>query len=210
VKRLFVKICGITSSEDAALAVEAGADAVGFVFWPKSPRHVPLARAREIGDALPPFVVRVGVFVDATRDELLRATEEAGLDLLQLHGEEPPSAIADLPRRVLKVVRVGEGFAAEQALRYEGRAAGLLLDTRIGDRPGGTGETFDWSLVREVRKRASFLVLAGGLRPDNVVAAVKAVEPDGVDVSTGVEDTPGRKDAAKVRAFVDAVRSLAS
>jgi len=92
----------------------------------------------------------------------------------------------------------------------EGRAAGLLLDTRAGDRPGGTGETFDWSLAREVRKRASFLVLAGGLRPDNVGAAVKAVEPDGVDVSTGVESEPGRKDAAKMRAFVDAVRELAS
>jgi phosphoribosylanthranilate isomerase len=209
-KRVFVKICGITSPEDAATAVEAGADALGFVFWPKSPRHVLAGKAREIGRSLPPFVVRVGVFVDATRDELVRATEEAGLDLLQLHGEEPPQALADLPRRVLKVVRVGEGFTAQEALRYEGRAAGLLLDTRAGDRPGGTGETFDWSLAREVRKRASFLVLAGGLRPDNVAAALKAVRPDGVDVSTGVESAPGKKDAAKMRAFVDAVRSLAS
>ena len=208
-KRLFVKICGITCAEDAAAAAEAGADAVGFVFWPKSPRHVLAAKAREIGGTLPPFVVRVGVFVDATRDELVRATEEAGLDLLQLHGEEPPSALADLPRRVLKVVRVGEGFAAQEALRYEGRAAGLLLDTRAGDRPGGTGSTFDWSLAREVRKRTGFLLLAGGLRPDNVAAAVKAVGPDGVDVSTGVESAPGRKDPAKVRAFVEAVRSLA-
>ena len=111
-RRVFVKICGITSKGDAALAVEAGADAVGFVFWPKSPRHVAAATAREISAALPPFVVRVGVFVDATRDELLRATEEAGLDLLQLHGEEPPETLSDLPRRVLKVVRVGEGFTA--------------------------------------------------------------------------------------------------
>jgi len=209
VKRVFVKICGITSPEDAEMAAEAGADAVGFVLWPKSPRHVDAAEARRLGRGLPPFVVRVGVFVDATRDELVRASEEAGLDLLQLHGEEPPSALADLPRRALKAVRVGEGFTAEEALRYEGRAAGLLLDTRALSRPGGTGETFDWTLAREVRKRASFLVLAGGLGPENVAAALKAVQPDGVDVSTGVESAPGKKDAAKVRAFVDAVRRLA-
>jgi phosphoribosylanthranilate isomerase len=208
VKRIFVKICGITCPEDAQLAADAGADAVGFVFWPKSPRRVDATTARRIGDTLPPSVVRVGVFVDAPREELARTADEAGLDLLQLHGSETPEALVDLPRRVLKAVRVASDFTPQTALQYEGRAAGLLLDTHREGTPGGTGETFDWSLVREVRRRATFLVLAGGLRPDNVKAALQAVGPDGVDVSSGVERAPGRKDASKVKAFVDAVRSV--
>jgi phosphoribosylanthranilate isomerase len=208
VKRVFVKICGITSPEDARLAAEAGADAIGLVFWPHSPRRVDAATARRIGDALPPSVVRVGVFVDAPREEMVRTAEEAGLDLLQLHGGEAPETLSDLPRPVLKAVRVGNDFAPQAALRYEGRVAGLLLDTHREGMPGGTGETFDWSLVREVRRRSGFVVLAGGLRPDNVRAALQAVSPDGVDVSSGVERAPGRKDSAKVKAFVDAVRSL--
>jgi phosphoribosylanthranilate isomerase len=207
-KRVFVKICGITSPEDAQRAAEAGADAVGFVFWPKSPRRVDAAAARRIGEALPPSVVRVGVFVDAPREELVRTADEAGLDLLQLHGSEPPEDLAGLPRRAWKAVRVASGFAPQSALQYEGRAAGILLDTHREAAPGGTGETFDWSLVREVRRRAGFVVLAGGLRPDNVKEALQAVGPDGVDVSSGVERAPGRKDPAKIRAFVDAVRSL--
>jgi phosphoribosylanthranilate isomerase len=206
-RHVFVKICGITSEEDARLAAEAGADAVGFVLWPGSPRHVDAKTARRLADGLPPSVVRVGVFVDASRDELVRAADEAGLDLLQLHGSEPPEALADLPRRVLKAVRVGRDFAPHTALQYEGRAAGLLLDTHRDGTPGGTGETFDWALVREVRRRAGFVVLAGGMRPENVKAALQAVGPDGVDVSSGVEASPGRKDPARVRAFVDAVRS---
>ena len=136
---VFVKVCGITSPEDAVVAAEAGADAIGFVFWPRSPRAVTLEQARAIGDALPPFVVRVGVFVDARRDEMARVADAARLDLLQLHGDEPPEALADLPRRALKAVRVGDGFAPEDALRYEGRAAGLLVDTRPGERPGAPG-----------------------------------------------------------------------
>ncbi|HEY7514205.1 MAG TPA: phosphoribosylanthranilate isomerase [Vicinamibacteria bacterium] len=207
-RRVFVKICGITSPEDALLAAEAGADAVGFVFWPKSPRCVDAVTARRIADALPPSVVRVGVFVDAGREELVRTADEAGLDLLQLHGSETPEALAELPLRALKAVRVGSGFAPEMALQYEGRAAGILLDTLRDGKPGGTGEPFDWALVREVRRRASFVVLAGGLSPDNVKAAIEAVSPDGVDVSSGVEAAPGRKDPARVRAFVDVVRSL--
>jgi phosphoribosylanthranilate isomerase len=205
---VFVKICGITSPEDALLAAEAGADAVGFVFWPKSPRCVDAVTARRIADALPPSVVRVGVFVDAGREELVRTADEAGLDLLQLHGSETPEALAELPLRALKAVRVGSGFAPEMALQYEGRAAGILLDTLRDGKPGGTGEPFDWALVREVRRRASFVVLAGGLSPDNIKAALEAVSPDGVDVSSGVEAAPGRKDPARVRAFVDVVRSL--
>lgn len=204
--RVFVKVCGITSPDDAQLAVEAGADAVGLVFWPDSPRQVSVGAAREISDALPPFVVRVGVFVDAAPGELARVAEAAGLDMLQLHGAEPPEILDVLPRRALKAIPVGQGFQPEEALRYEGRAAGLLLDTRAETAPGGTGRTFDWSLVRPVRERARFVLLAGGLTPENVAEAIHVARPDGVDVSSGVEAAPGRKDASKVRAFVAAVR----
>ncbi len=208
--RLFVKVCGITSPDDGVAAAEAGADAIGLVFWPESPRAVTLERARAIGAALPSFVVRVGVFVDAGRDEMARVADAAGLDLLQLHGGEPPEALADLPRRALKAVRVGDGFAPEDALRYEGRAAGLLLDTRAPGAPGGTGRAFDWSLARGVRERTRFLLLAGGLTPENVRAAIEAVRPDGVDASSSLEAAPGRKDHGRVRAFVEAVRAVES
>jgi len=204
--RLFVKVCGITSPEDAACAAEAGADAIGMVFWPGSPRAVSLDRALAIGAVLPSSVVKVGVFVDASRDEMARVADAAGLDLLQLHGEEPPELLAGLPRRALKAIRVGSGFVAEDALRY-GDALGLLLDTRSAETPGGTGRAFDWSLVRGVRERARFVVLAGGLTPDNLSAALAAVRPHGVDASSGLETAPGRKDPARVRAFVAAARA---
>jgi phosphoribosylanthranilate isomerase len=210
VKRLFVKICGITSAEDARLAVEAGADALGFVFWPMSPRKVDPARAAAIARELPPFVLRVGVFVDMPRAEMVRIADTVGLDLLQLHGDEPPEALAGLPRRAIKAVRVGRGFAADEATRYAGCAAGLLVDTRMPGEtqlPGGTGVPFDWSLVKGLAERVPFLVLAGGLGPANVADAVRAVAPHAVDVSSGVETLPGRKDPAKVRAFVEAARA---
>lgn len=210
-RRVLIKVCGITSPEDGLFAAEAGADAVGFVFWPMSPRRVELDRAAAIGRLLPPFVLRVGVFVDASRDEMARAADTVGLDLLQLHGEEPPEAFAALPRRALKAVRVGRGFKAIEALRYAGKAAGLLVDTRLaGDTamPGGTGVPFDWSLVKGLRAQVPFLVLAGGLSAENVASAIAAVQPDAVDVSSGVEAVPGRKDPARVKAFVQAVRSM--
>ncbi len=210
-KRVLIKICGITSPEDGLLAAEAGADAVGFVFWAMSPRRVDVERAAAISRLLPPFVLRVGVFVDASPGEMARAADTVGLDLLQLHGDEPPEVFAALPRRALKAVRVGRGFKANEALRYARQAAGLLVDTRLaGDTsmPGGTGVPFDWSLVNELRAQVPFLVLAGGLSPDNVASAIEAVRPDAVDVSSGVEAVPGRKDPARVRAFVEAVRSM--
>jgi phosphoribosylanthranilate isomerase len=205
--RVRVKVCGITSLEDGLMAVEAGADAIGLVFWPRSPRAVDAVAARRISAALPPFVTRVGVFVDAAPDVLARTAEAVPLDLLQLHGDEAPEQCAALPRRVLKAVRVGPGFRSEDALRYEGRVAGLLLDARSDAAPGGTGETFDWSLARGVREGASFLVLAGGLKAENVGAAILEVRPDAVDVSSGVESSPGRKDHDRLRAFVAAVRA---
>jgi len=208
--RVFVKICGIRSIQDARLAVEAGADAIGFVFWPMSPRRIDADAAAAIGRELPPFVLRVGVFVDTPRDEMAVVADRAGLDLLQLHGDEPPEALAGAPRRALKAVRVGKGFAVQDALRYVGHAAGVLVDTRLAGETallGGTGVTFDWTLIRGLRDRVPFLMLAGGLSPDNVAEAIRAVRPHAVDVSSGVEARPGRKDPAKVRAFVEAVRA---
>lgn len=207
--RILVKICGITSPEDARLAIEAGADAVGFVFFSMSPRQTTVERAAEIGRTLPTTVQRVGVFVDETPEAMARAADAVGLDLLQLHGNESPEALAGLARPVIKAVRVGKGFAHDEALRFAATASGLLVDTRLPGEtqlPGGTGVPFDWSLVKGLAERVPFLMLAGGLGPQNVAEAIRAVRPHAVDVSSGVESLPGRKDAEKVRAFVRAVR----
>jgi phosphoribosylanthranilate isomerase len=207
--RIFIKVCGITRPEDGLLAAEAGVDAVGFVFYPMSPRRVEAARAAEIARELPPLVTRVGVFVDASRDDMARVADEVGLDVLQLHGDEPPETLEGLPRRPLKAVRVGAGFSPEDALRY-GSAAGVVVDTRLVGQtamPGGTGAPFDWTLVRGLRDQVTFLMLAGGLSPDNVAEAIAEVRPHAVDVSSGVERLPGRKEPARVRAFVEAVRA---
>jgi phosphoribosylanthranilate isomerase len=207
--RIFVKVCGITSIEDGILAADNGADAIGFVFWPMSARRIDVEKAARISRALPPFLLRVGVFVDAPAEEMARVADRVGLDLLQLHGDEPPEAMNGLARRAIKAVRVGKGFTSDEALRYEGRAAGLLVDTRLPGEtmlPGGTGVPFDWSLVREVREKSSFLMLAGGLGASNVAAAIAAVRPDAVDVSSGVESLPGKKDKAKLQAFMAAAR----
>jgi phosphoribosylanthranilate isomerase len=201
-----VKICGMTSPEDGQLAARAGAAAVGMVFWPGSRRCVDVARARRIAAALPPFVLRVGVFVDAPLEEMQRVAEQVELDLLQLHGNEPPELFGELPRRALKAIRVGPSFDEDEVTPYLGCAAGILLDSGAGSLPGGTGESFEWSRARAVRRKAPFLVVAGGLNADNVARAIEELEPDAVDVTSGVEGTPGHKDPLKVWAFLDAVR----
>jgi phosphoribosylanthranilate isomerase len=209
--RLLVKICGIRTLEDARFAVDTGADALGFVFWYMSPRRIDPAGAAEIAAELPASVLRVGVFVDAPREELERVSDEVGLDVLQLHGEEPPEALAGLSRPALKAVRVGPRFTADEALRYSKSAAGIVVDTRLPGEtqlPGGTGVPFDWSLVADLAEQVPFLMLAGGLSPANVASAVREVRPHGVDVSSGVERMPGRKDPAKVKAFIAAARAV--
>lgn len=206
-RRVQIKVCGLTTPEDAGLVADAGVDAVGFVFWPRSPRAVSLAQARRITAALPPLVLRVGVFVDASLDELCRTADEVGLDLLQLHGQEPPAFFERLPRRGIKALAAGTDLDVEQAAGYGEHADAVLLDAKSPLAPGGTGERCDWDVARRVRARVGRLVLAGGLTPENVTAAIAAVQPDAVDVSSGVEQAPGRKDAARVRAFVAAVRA---
>lgn len=198
------KICGITRIEDALAAVEAGADAIGLVFYGKSPRAVSVEQAAAVLQALPPFVTTVGLFVDMPRDELQQLLQRLPLDLLQFHGDESPADCEGHGCPYIKALRVrpGEDVAAAMA-PYSG-ARGILLDTFVEGVPGGTGASFDWSLVPE--NAAKPIILAGGLDAGNVAAAIRQVRPYAVDVSGGVEASKGIKDADKIRAFVRAVR----
>lgn len=199
------KICGITRIEDALIAAQAGADAIGLVFWAPSPRAVEIDQARHIVAALPPFVTSVGLFVNATRETIAEVLQAVPLDLLQFHGDECLADCEGHGRPYIKALRVrpGENIAA-QCARYPS-AAGILLDTYVPGIPGGTGERFDWSQVPA--QPPCPIVLAGGLTADNVAQAIAQVRPWAVDVSGGVEAQKGRKDADKVRAFLAAVRS---
>ncbi|OEC33187.1 phosphoribosylanthranilate isomerase [Pseudomonas cuatrocienegasensis] len=199
------KICGITRIEDALAAAQAGADAIGLVFYAKSPRAVTVAQAQAIIAALPPFVTTVGLFVDATHRELSDILAAVPLDLLQFHGDETPETCARYARPYLKALRVKPGDDLAAAMARYADAAGILLDTYVEGVPGGTGEAFDWSLVP--RDSARPIILAGGLDAANVAVAIAQVRPYGVDVSGGVELSKGIKDAEKIRAFVRAVRS---
>ncbi len=198
-----VKVCGITRLEDALLAVRLGADALGFNFWPRSKRYLAPAAAREIIRRLPPLVASVGVFVDPTREEVLRAAEASGIQVVQLHGDEPPALCAALPLPVLKAIRVRDAASLEAIGAYEA-AAGILLDT-ASPGYGGSGATFDWALAA-LAAAARPLVLAGGLGPDNVAEAVRIVRPFAVDVASGVESAPGIKDGLRMRRFIEAAK----
>lgn len=206
--RTHVKICGITSVEDGIAAVEAGADALGFMFYPGSKRHVPVARAEEIIRELPPFTARVGVFVNATRDEIRRVLDEAGLDWVQLHGDEPRDLAWDLAPRVVKAFRVKDAASLAAMAGYPAQA--YLLDSFVEGQLGGTGARFNWDLALEAKKFGKPIILAGGLTPENVALAVARARPFGLDVSSGVESAPGVKDSAKMARFVAAARAAAS
>ena len=198
------KICGITRIEDALAAVEAGADAIGFVFYAKSPRAVDVRQARAIIAELPPFVTTVGLFVDASRCELNEILEVVPLDLLQFHGDEAPEDCEGYHRPWIKALRVRPGDDLEAACQRYAGARGILLDTYVAGVPGGTGEAFDWSLVPA--RLSKPIILAGGLSAANVGQAIAQVRPYAVDVSGGVEQAKGIKDAAKIEAFMQAVR----
>ncbi|AHL76033.1 N-(5'-phosphoribosyl)anthranilate isomerase [Stutzerimonas stutzeri] len=199
------KICGITRIEDALVAAAAGADAIGLVFYAKSPRAVSISQARAIIAALPPFVTTVGLFVNASRCELNEILDAVPLDMLQFHGDETPTDCEGFHRPWYKALRVlpGEDIRA-QATRYVGASA-ILLDTFVAGVPGGTGEVFDWSLIPADLPKP--LILAGGLTPRNVQQALAEVRPFAVDVSGGVEASKGIKDAESVREFVRLVRA---
>lgn len=204
--RTRVKICGITRAGDAARAAGLGADAIGLVFHPGSARAVDPARAAAIVRGLPPFVTVVGLFVDAPEEYVRAALAALALDLLQFHGDEPAAYCRSFGRPYVKALAVGDGAGlAARAADYPD-AAGILLDTEVDGRRGGTGQTFDWGRVPQGLKQP--LILAGGLCPENVAAAIRAVHPYAVDVSSGVESAKGIKDAARMAAFMGGVRSV--
>ncbi len=198
------KICGITRVEDALVAAEAGADAIGLVFYPKSPRAVSVQQARTIIAALPPFVTTVGLFVNASRCELGEILDAVPLDMLQFHGDERPADCEGYHRPYIKALRVKPGDNVAAQIEPYVNASGILLDTFVAGVPGGTGLAFDWSLVPRHLDRP--IILAGGLTPENVRSAIEQTQPYAVDVSGGVEARHGIKDADKIRAFMRAVK----
>lgn len=200
-----IKICGITNLDDALLAVELGADALGFVFYPQSPRYVKVSVAANICNELPPFVTRVGVFVDELEYEIEKALSDCLLTALQFHGEEPPGFCVKFPAKSIKAIRV----RGEESLRAAGEydVDALLLDAYDARAQGGTGQTIDWSLAARAGEFVSKpVILSGGLKPENVAEAIRAVKPYAVDVASGVEREPGRKDPDKLRRFIAAAR----
>jgi phosphoribosylanthranilate isomerase len=200
-----VKICGITNAPDALAAVEAGADALGFMFYEPSPRHVSIPQVAGIIKELPPFIIKVGVFVDAPEDLVMRAISDCGLNLLQFHGNEPPEYCTQFGVMSMKAFRIRDAGSLTALQEYPTDA--WLLDAFVADKLGGTGEKFNWDLAIEAKKLGRPIFLAGGLTPSNVAEAVRTVQPYAVDVSSGVEATPGRKDHAKVREFIQAAKS---
>ena len=200
-----VKICGVTSIEDAIAAVNAGADAVGFMFYERSPRRITTDMASVIKNALPPFVVRVGVFADAT-ENTIRTAMICGLSALQFHGNEPPEFLKRFsPITTIKAFRIQN--AGSLALLPAYNTSSWLLDSYTPAQLGGTGNTFNWEYARQARDLGRPIILAGGLNPDNVADAVRKVRPYAVDVSSGVEFAPGKKDPAKLAAFIQAAKS---
>ena len=199
------KICGITRMDDALAAVAAGADALGFVFYEKSPRAVTAQQARAIIAGLPPFVTTVGLFVNASACELNETLDALPLDMLQFHGDETPEQCEGYHRPYIKALRVKAGDDIAAACKAYAGASGILLDAYVDGVPGGTGQAFDWSLIPQDLSKP--IILAGGLSAGNVRQAIDRVQPYAVDVSGGVEKSKGIKDHDKIRAFMQAVRA---
>ena len=204
-----VKICGITSLEDALGAAAAGADALGFVFAEGSPRLLSIEAAEAITRRLPPHPMRVGVFVDAPAHFVAMAIQRCGLAMAQFHGAETPEFCAQFGVMAMKAFRVRDNHSLAEMENYAVDA--ILLDSHVpGAAPGGTGVAFDWTLALKAKNFGKPLFLAGGLTPDNVAQAVRLVQPFGVDVSSGVEKAPGKKDLDKVRRFIAAARAASA
>ncbi len=203
-----IKVCGITRCDDAKMVCDAGADAIGLVFYPPSPRYVTNAQAAEIVQSLPPFVSSVALFVDAAREEIELLLNQVPIDIIQFHGNESADYCASFQRPYIKAIRMKDGLDL-QALQHEyAGARGILLDTYKKGLPGGTGETFNWDKVPHDLQLP--VILAGGLIADNVAQAIAQVRPYAVDVSGGVEASRGRKDPHKVAQFIASARSAAA
>jgi phosphoribosylanthranilate isomerase len=202
-----VKICGITNLKDARQAIEAGATFIGFNFYQRSPRYVTPSAAKRIMQSLPKKVKAVGVFVNETENKMLTIVRQIGLSHVQLHGEESPETIARLQRTlpVIKAIRIRKSFSTSELARYK-NASAFLLDGFDRHRRGGTGKCFSWDIARHA-KRAGRIFLAGGLTPDNIGEAIRSAKPYAVDVCSGVEAKPGKKDLGAVKDFMRAVRA---
>lgn len=201
-----VKICGITDLDDALHAVECGADALGFVFYDRSPRAITEIRAQSIIAALPPFVTIVGLFVNEDPVTVRSIADHCGLDIIQYHGDESPEIFRQAPRRAIRALRIQEETDLTDVEEYP--ASGLLLDAWVPGTFGGTGVVCNWEIAARIARKRP-IILAGGLTPENIAAAVRTVQPYGVDVSSGVEAEPGRKDRKKVAAFIRAAQIAA-
>ena len=200
-----IKICGITALDDALHAIDCGADALGFVFYEGSPRVITAEKAQAIIAELPPFVTVVGLFVNAKPDIVQAIADNCGLDLIQYHGDESPETVRLAPRRAIRALRVRESDTFDEINRYP--ASGLLLDAWVAGAFGGTGVLCNWAIAAEIAKNRP-VILAGGLTPENVATAIQTVRPYGVDVSSGVEISPGKKDHVKVAAFIRNAQNL--
>ncbi len=198
-----VKICGITSIRDALVVADSGADAIGLVFYPRSPRHVTIAQAAEIVEAIPPFVSTVALFLDARAEDIRAVLEQVPVDLLQFHGDECPPDCAQYGRPYIKAIGMKGGTNVQAYADTYPDAKGFLLDSHAVGEAGGTGQRFDWSMTPALGKP---VVLAGGLNPGNAAEAVITARPFGLDVSSGVESEPGIKDPEKVHRFMNEVR----
>ncbi len=203
-----IKICGITNAEDALNAVALGADAIGFIFADQSLRQVQPDRVRQIIRLLPPFVTTTGVFMNHDNDFINEVVADCGLDVIQLHGLESPDFCAQFRRRVIKAIRVNDPSDLVPIGTYSGVVSAVLLDTKVQDLPGGTGKTFDWGLAVAARAFQIPIILAGGISAENVAKAVQVAQPYGLDLSSSVESSPGKKDYEKMKALFRVVKSL--
>jgi len=202
-----VKVCGITRYEDAATAVRLGVDALGFIFAP-SPRQISPEIAREIIRALPPFVKTVGVFVNERLDVVRQIIRLCGLDLVQFHGEESPEACGEFMPRAIKAFRVRDGSVLPSIRPYQGRIRAVLLDAFSHERHGGTGKTFGWDIAVMAKGFRIPVILSGGLNPSNIVDAILTVNPFAVDVNSGIEERPGKKDPVLMEVFMTEIKNF--
>jgi phosphoribosylanthranilate isomerase len=202
-----VKICGITNYEDAMFAAESGADALGFIFA-DSPRKIEQVTARNIIRKLPPFVKSIGVFVDEAPERVKEIVAYCGINLIQLHGKESPETCERFMPRVIKAIGVKDDSVLKDIPPYKGKVRGLLLDTYLEKMAGGTGKIFNWDLAIKIREMGMPIILAGGLRPSNVVAAISIVRPYAIDVNSGVEERPGKKDHSLIKDLFEKIRRI--
>lgn len=208
-KTVRVKICGITNLEDALFAASCGADALGFIQYKKSPRYIEKKRAKEIIEKLPPFVKSVGVFVNADLNDIFNAIDECGFDLVQLHGDEDSLFCKEVRKKrgVIKGVRIKDKESIRSVSGFSSVVNAFLLDAHVEGKYGGTGICFDWGLVNEVKKYGN-VILAGGLTTEKISVVLKDIKPYGVDVCSGVEMSPGKKDKKKVEDFIKSIKIM--